>query len=186
MEAVNGSTIGAQKLPDTVSSRVKRGSTLPAIDASNTLDCLAGYLLIHRASRRLSAALAKSFSAFGVDESAFQLLALLQADCGGKSTPAVLADMTAQSRTNLTHLGDTLEALGLVTRYRDEQDRRRVHLCLTADGYQCVADMAATFALSVSDVVAAFEPNDAVILARLLRDVIRGKARSQLPGRRTG
>jgi len=63
-----------------------------------------------------------------------QLLTLLAIYRLPRPTPAVVAEEARLSRSTMTSVLDRLEQRGLVRRERTDADRRKVVLCLTAEG----------------------------------------------------
>lgn len=64
----------------------------------------------------------------------YQTLSMALATGSGGVTPGDVAASTGERPTNVTHLCDELVARGWLLRRRDPEDRRKLHLTLTADG----------------------------------------------------
>ena len=65
-----------------------------------------------------------------------QLLLLQEVARRGEATPSSLAAAVQFSQATVTNLADRLEALGLVTRRRGDQDRRQIWVSITPKGRQ--------------------------------------------------
>jgi DNA-binding MarR family transcriptional regulator len=68
-----------------------------------------------------------------------QLLVLQEIGERGEVTPTQLSSSLQFGQATITNIVDRLEALGLVLRNRSEEDRRRVHLALSAEGRDAAA-----------------------------------------------
>lgn len=69
-----------------------------------------------------------------------QLLVLQEIGERGETTPTELAAALQFGQATITNILDRLEAGGLVTRSRGEQDKRRVHLAVTPAGERAVEE----------------------------------------------
>ena len=67
-----------------------------------------------------------------------QLLVLREIGERGETTPSELAAALHFGQATITTIVDRLEGLALVTRQRGEQDKRRVHLTVTAAGERAI------------------------------------------------
>jgi DNA-binding MarR family transcriptional regulator len=71
---------------------------------------------------------------------------------GGDAAPTIgdVAQLLLLRHNSTVELADRVQALGLIGRRRDEQDRRVVRLSLTDRGQACLADVARRRTASVS------------------------------------
>lgn len=69
-----------------------------------------------------------------------QLLVLREIDAGHEVTPGVVAQQLQFSHATITAIVDRLVSLGLATRSRSDQDKRRMLLKITGQGRQCLND----------------------------------------------
>ena len=101
-----------------------------------------------------------TWSQFGVLEALFHL---------GPLHPQELAAKILKSRGNLTLVVDNLVKRGLVTRERDEGDRRYVTICLTGDGRQLIGDIFPQHVRQVVETIGMLSPEEQQQLAALCR-----------------
>ncbi|MGV3729898.1 MAG: MarR family winged helix-turn-helix transcriptional regulator [Sphingopyxis sp.] len=69
-----------------------------------------------------------------------QLLVLREIDARGEVTPGLVAQRLEFSHATVTAIVDRLVALGLASRSRSDQDKRRMLLALTDEGRRCLAE----------------------------------------------
>lgn len=121
-------------------------------------------------------ALHRTLAQYRLSELQFGVLVALFALDPEPVSPADLADYTAVSRAAITDALVRLESLQLVSRTRDETDRRVYHLHLTENGRSTV-DQALVRYLSVVGNVARFvEPDAPIDLFTAYRRLQRGVA----------
>src|ERR1700761_5576744 len=92
------------------------------------------FLAIITAGSHLAATMEESLIAHGLSRGRFTVLMLLHSAFGGRSTPAELADKASVTTATMTGLLDGLEKQKLVKRAHREDDRRSVHVEMTAKG----------------------------------------------------
>jgi len=88
-------------------------------------------------------------------------------------TMSTLADETLQRCATVTGIVGRLQKMGLVTRQRDERDRRRVLVELTAHGRELVDEVRRFRVRRLSEALSQLPPEDARELLRLLRLYLR-------------
>lgn len=101
------------------------------MDSNLTLEALRALRRILRAAELGNRQLA---TATGLTPS--QLLVLQEIGERGEVTPTQLSAALQFSQATITNIVDRLEAGGLVTRKRGEEDKRRIHLTCTPAGFQ--------------------------------------------------
>lgn len=118
--------------PDPVEAILAQwGRERPDVDVS----ALAVFGRLHRGFLRYQTLLGEVFEAHGITMAAFDVLAtLLRSGPPYRRTAGELANVSLVSTGGITQRLDRLEAMGLVTRERDPQDRRVVYACLTDKG----------------------------------------------------
>lgn len=67
-----------------------------------------------------------------------QLLVLQEVSERGETTPTTLSAALQFGQATITNILDRLEAVGLIARQRGEQDKRRIHLTVTAAGQHAI------------------------------------------------
>lgn len=78
---------------------------------------------------------------YGVTYTMYQVLVICLGSDAAALTPRELADATGERPTNITHLCTELEARGLVSRSRGEQDRRQILIALTEAGRRLLVQL---------------------------------------------
>ncbi|WP_049875413.1 MarR family winged helix-turn-helix transcriptional regulator [Pseudomonas aeruginosa] len=141
-----------------------------------------GYLHLQDISNRLSREIGRVLTALAMEESAFMVLSLLKINCGGTSTPAVLAAMYRRSRSHLTRTCDLLVEQGLITRRRAETDRRTVDVQITEKGKRRVEQVTKVFEATLTQFLGTLGVEDAIRIHLILsRDgALVGKAEKQV------
>ncbi|HAX3083351.1 TPA: MarR family transcriptional regulator [Escherichia coli] len=94
-------------------------------------------LLIHlyiRVSERIQAVIERELSEYGINTSAFMVLAILYISDDYCQPPSVLHKELYFSRTNITHITDKLQKKNIVKRINNKNDRRGKYVCLTQNG----------------------------------------------------
>lgn len=106
-------------------------------------------------------------SQFGVLEALHHLGPLFQSEIGSK---------LLKSGGNITMVIDNLEKRGLVERRRDQRDRRRVMVRLTAEGERLIAEVFPQHVRNVIAEMAVLPPEEQAELGRLCRRLGLGAA----------
>jgi DNA-binding MarR family transcriptional regulator len=96
-------------------------------------------------SELMRARLERLLQPFGVSGNGFNLLQVV-AGAGGPVTPTQIGERLIVSTATVTGLVDTLEKRGLVTRTRDDGDRRRVRVEITPEAASVLARVAPVLA----------------------------------------
>lgn len=133
---------------------------------------LDAYIKLQRAADSVQSALERALEAENLTEGQFGVLEILLHL--GPSAPGAIARKLFRSDGNVTVLLDNLERRGWIERRRDEADRRRQSIHLTAAGR---AEIRRRFPPHVQRVVAAFSHLTAAEqeeLSRLCRKLGRG------------
>lgn len=90
--------------------------------------------------------------------------------------PSELSDMVMMSRAGMTSRLDRLEAAGLVERSLDPADRRSFKITLSEKGREVIDATLADHAANLARLASGLAPKDAVMLDRLLRDLLTALA----------
>lgn len=126
-------------------------------------------------SRHLVSARDVGHSDAGLPRSSFKiLLTLRRLGPPYTASPSDLADYLGLTRGALSARLGPLEDEGLITRTADADDRRRVHVRLTAAGRRAFDRQAKHEALDEANVLAPLSPADQRRLADLLRELVLG------------
>ncbi|HAW8215229.1 TPA: MarR family transcriptional regulator [Escherichia coli] len=94
-------------------------------------------LLIHlyiRISEKIQAVIERELSEYGINTSAFMVLAILYISDDYCQPPSVLHKELHFSRANITHIIDKLQKKNVVKRINNKNDRRSKYVCLTQNG----------------------------------------------------
>jgi DNA-binding MarR family transcriptional regulator len=90
----------------------------------------------------------------------------------GPTQPARLADISVMSRSAVTNALNTLERSGLIERRADDEDRRAVHVALTAQGLIAVQEAFAEQTGREAEWFAVLDATERATLADLLKRVV--------------
>lgn len=124
-------------------------------------------------SRHLSGARASTHATSGLTRASFKiLLALRRVGTPYVASPSDLAESLGLSRGALSARLGPLEDDGLVTRAVDRDDRRRVHVRLTAKGRRTFDRHAREESRREAELLGALSPADQRRLADLLRRLV--------------
>jgi DNA-binding MarR family transcriptional regulator len=124
-------------------------------------------------SRHLAGSRDDAHTAAGLPRPSFKiLLALRRLGAPYTASPSDLADHLGLSRGALSARLGPLEEAGLVTRTLDRDDRRRVHVRLTAAGRRAFDRHARLEGRDEADLLGALSPADQRRLADLLRELV--------------
>ncbi len=123
-------------------------------------------LLVSRTAKTLSRAFDETLEAAGGSTPTW--LVLLALKSGGHRTQAELAEAVGVRQPTLTHHLDGMERAGLVTRYRDPDNRRVQRVLLTEDGEAAFLRMRRAAAGFDGRLRAGLDDDDVTELRRLL------------------
>ena len=130
--------------------------------------------LLFRTAKALARALDDALVAAGGSTSTWQVLrAVRTAESGSQ---AELADVVGVRQPTLTHHLDGLERAGLVTRWRDPDNRRVQRVLLTAAGEDLFVRLRRAAAAFEGALTADLEDGDVATLRRLLGVLTEGGA----------
>jgi len=130
--------------------------------------------LLNRAAMHATRAVAERVREAGVRRPHFTVLVAL--DEGGPSSQADLGRRLGIDRSDLHAVVNDLERDGLVTRERDERDRRRNVIGLTPAGRDALRDLDARVEAAQADLLAPLSAAERQELERLLRRVVEHHA----------
>lgn len=128
---------------------------------------------ISRLARLLDTELRKVFAEHGLDRASFDVLATLRRnDPPHRLTPAQLMRSTMVTSGAVSQRLDRLEAGGLVTRTRDEDDARVVHVALTEAGLTLIDRVLPAHVANEHRLLAGLPPSARTNLSATLRDLL--------------
>ncbi len=137
----------------------------PDVDTS----ALAVFGRLHRTFSRYQAQITRVFDEFGLNMSAFSVLAALRRlGAPYRCTAGELADANLVTTGGTTQRVDKLELAGLVRRERDPEDRRMVYVELTDEGLALIEAVSAVHFANEAQMLSALTPTERAQLARLL------------------
>ncbi len=110
----------------------------------------------------------------GLTQGEWAVLAALAKSHESQMTPSQLAELTNVTPSSMTHRIDKMAARGLVRRSPDRTNRTRVHLSLTAQGWDLFSSAIREADVVESDTLRRLSEDDREELARLLEIVIAG------------
>jgi len=102
------------------------------------------FLSIIRTADVLTRDVAEMFKPFALSSTQYNVLRILRGTCpsGTHGLPcSAIADQMLTRDPDMTRLLDRLEKRGLVTRSREERDRRVVRTCITEKGRSVLAEL---------------------------------------------
>lgn len=97
--------------------------------------------VIGELARKRYQAAERSFAVLGLNHTEARLLTLLDRE-SGIATQEVLSNLISVDRSNAGRALKNLEQAGLITRRKDEEDKRTNHVQLTAKGRDTLVDIA--------------------------------------------
>lgn len=128
---------------------------------------------VTRLARHLDRARRAAFAALGLEPWEFDVLAALRRSGPPyELSPGTLLAQTMVTSGTMTARVDKLTARGLVTRRRDEHDRRAVQVALTEAGRDAVDAALDELLAHERALLASVSATDQAALAGLLRDVV--------------
>lgn len=128
---------------------------------------------LKRLSRLVDTELRKVFAEYGLDPASFDVLATLRrSDPPHRLTPARLMEASMVTSGAISQRLDRLEAGGLVTRTRSEEDARVVHVALTASGRTLIDQVLPAHVANEHRMLAALPPAARTQLSTTLRTLL--------------
>lgn len=112
------------------------------------------------------------FRRIGLKETAFHVLCLLLTSEGGTASPSELSEMVGTSRANMTHILDSLESDGFVSRTVASTDGRRHSIKITRAGAKAANDAVPKLAEPLQNAFSDLSPEEVAVLDKLLRKTI--------------
>jgi DNA-binding MarR family transcriptional regulator len=144
----------------------------PELDPS----AMEAFLHLMRTSNELSEAFDALHASHNISHGRFIVLMLLNRAPEKPVNPADLADRASVTRATMTGLIDTLERDGFVKREHTLDDRRMMHVRLTAEGRGYFAKILPDYFRRVALVMSQLTPDDRKVLVSLM-----GKVQQSLP-----
>lgn len=130
---------------------------------------------VHGLSRRLDRWYDRQLADLDMSTGEWAVLSKLVRDGGDEGlTPSVLADAANVAPSSMTHRLDRMAERGLVSRATDPNNRVRVRVKLTDEGWDSFRNVIRESDMLESDVLNPLSPRDRVRLAELLEKAIEG------------
>jgi DNA-binding MarR family transcriptional regulator len=118
-------------------------STPNELATSTSAACVASTVYALRAAAaHVERSLSRALEPFGLTAAQFELLVVIDRLSGSGAGCSELGRHLAAPGPDVTRMLDRLDSAALVSRNRDEKDRRVVHTALTEKGRQLLADVA--------------------------------------------
>lgn len=131
------------------------------------IDAAIGYAVGHAAAR-IKIALRRAFAAAGQDVTPDQWVVLYRLFETSGLTQVGLGERTVKDKTTITRILDRLEGRGLLTRRRDDRDRRSQRLFITPGGEAVVRALLPVVRAFAATAYADLSDDDKQTLRRLL------------------
>lgn len=128
---------------------------------------------LRAATAHVERSLSRALEPFGITAAQFELLVVIDRLAASGAGCSELGRHLAAPGPDVTRMLDRLDAAGLVSRCRDEQDRRVVHASLTEKGRSLLAEATPSVADAEASVFAALPDADRHKLLELLQGVRR-------------
>jgi DNA-binding MarR family transcriptional regulator len=152
----------------------KRRSKMNASTDPRSAVCLSSTVFALRAAAaHVERALSRVLEPFGVTAAQFELLLVVDRLAASDSGCSELGRQLAAPGPDVTRMLDRLETALLVSRYRDEKDRRVVHAKLTDQGRALIAAAGPPVANAEQTLFAGLSENERQQLLQLLQGVHR-------------
>lgn len=130
---------------------------------------------VHRLSHRLTQWYDRQLADLGISSGEWAVLnELARLESGAAATPSQLATVANIAPSSMTHRLDRMVERGLINRQADPDNRTRVLVRLSDDGWHLFATAIQEANLVEADVIAALTDRQAADLANLLEKVIGG------------
>ncbi|WP_183318547.1 MarR family winged helix-turn-helix transcriptional regulator [Flexivirga oryzae] len=130
---------------------------------------------VHGLARRLSQWYSQQLSDLDITPGEWAVIRYLAAEADDNiSTPSQLADATAVAPSSMTHRLDRMAERGLIDRTPDEENRTRILVQLTHDGWEMFRQVVRQDNMVESDVLAQVPQSQRAKLAQLLELAIAG------------
>jgi DNA-binding MarR family transcriptional regulator len=141
--------------------------TAPAVCLSSTVFAL------RAAAAHVERSLSRVLEPFGITAAQFELLLVIDRHSASRAGCGELGRHLAAPGPDVTRMLDRLDSAGLVSRYRDDQDRRVVHAVLTERGRALLAEAVPSVADAEASVFEGLSEPDRERLLILLNGVRR-------------
>ncbi|MFD7846426.1 MarR family winged helix-turn-helix transcriptional regulator [Nocardia sp. NPDC059764] len=129
---------------------------------------------LYRIAALWKAQLAPVLKQHGLNAASFHVLVTLRrADAAHSLTTSQLAALDMVTCSGMTVRADKLERAGLITRERDEQDRRIIHLRLTEYGLDLTDRLLAHYHTTEQQLLATLDADEHLALERLVSSLER-------------
>src|SRR6478609_2471456 len=130
---------------------------------------------VHGLARRLNQWYDRQLADLDISAGEWSVMSTLVRDKGGRGcTPSELADAANVAPSSMTHRLDRMAARGLVTRATDPENRVRVRVVLSDEGWELFRNAIRESDMLESDVLASLSTEQREQLADLLEVAITG------------
>lgn len=130
---------------------------------------------VHGLSRRLDQWYDRQLADLDLSSGEWAVMSKLVRDGGpGGLSPSVLADAANVAPSSMTHRLDRMAERGLISRATDPDNRARVRVSLTGDGWELFRSVIRESDMLESDVLSALSERERDRLAELLEKTIKG------------
>jgi DNA-binding MarR family transcriptional regulator len=116
-------------------------SSLPVRPKTPTTDSEEVYLKLIRVTESLSAGVSDVLKAFDLTQTQYNALRILRGAGKDGATCTEIGERMVTKDSDITRLLDRLDARGLITRVRHEDDRRRIMVRITGTGLRLLSDL---------------------------------------------
>ncbi len=139
-----------------------------------TAECIASTVhALRAAAAHVERSLTRALEPFGLTAAQFELLVVIDRLSGSGAGCSELGRHLAAPGPDVTRMLDRLDSAGLVSRNRDENDRRVVHAALSDKGRQLLAEVGPHVAQAESSVFEGLADEERRHLAALLQGIRR-------------
>ena len=137
-----------------------------------TAECMASTVhALRAAAAHVERSLSRALEPFGLTAAQFELLVVIDRLSGSGAGCSELGRHLAAPGPDVTRMLDRLDSAGLVSRNRDENDRRVVHTVLTDKGRQLLVEVGPHVAQAESSVFEGLADDERRHLTTLLQGI---------------
>lgn len=136
--------------------------------------CLTPAASVHAlraATAHMERSMARALGPFGITAAQYEILQVIQLRNGRGGRCGELGQHVAAPGPDITRMLDRLDNVGLVSRYRDDNDRRIVHVTLTEKAHELLNTVAPAAQQAEAAIFAGLEASERITLTTLLRRI---------------